>query len=275
MAATAGRPIVEPVDFGTAELVPDPTRPNAWTVLLDGVEQSYVDLTDPTRLGLEYLRRLATVVDAVAPPGAPVRVLHLGGAGLSLPRYVAATRPGSTQRVVERDAALVALVERALPLPADGTVEITVGDARAAVVGAAAGRYDLVLADVYEGARMSASVADTGFAAAVAATLAAGGWYAVNVTDLPPLAFTRTQAATLRASFPQVCLIGATGMLRGRRYGNLVLVATRSAATLPVPALAAAAGRDPQPGRVLHGELLDRFIGGARPLTGRTDQQSH
>jgi hypothetical protein len=44
------------VDFGIAELHPDPTRPRAWTLLLDGVPQSYVDLDDPTRLEFGYLR---------------------------------------------------------------------------------------------------------------------------------------------------------------------------------------------------------------------------
>jgi spermidine synthase len=106
------------VDLGTAELVPDAGRAQAWTLYVDGVEQSYVDLTDPRRLEFEYVRRIATVVDAAAPPGAPLRVLHLGGGAMTLPRYVAATRPGSVQDVVERDARLVALVERVLPAPA-------------------------------------------------------------------------------------------------------------------------------------------------------------
>ena len=36
-----------PVGFGVAELVPDPAHPRAWTLLVDGVPQSYVDLADP------------------------------------------------------------------------------------------------------------------------------------------------------------------------------------------------------------------------------------
>jgi spermidine synthase len=259
--------VVRRVDFGTAELVPDPTRPAAWTLLVDGVEQSYVDLDDPTRLPFEYVRRLASVVDAAGPAGAPLRVLHLGGGAMSLPRYVSDTRPGSAQRVVERDGALVDLVARVLPLPAGTTVEVRVGDARTAVEAEPAGAYDLVVADVYEAARMPRRVASVQFAAAVARVVRPGGCYAVNLTDLPPLAFSRTQVATLRTALADVGVVGEAAMLRGRRYGNLVAVAVAAPGVVPVAKLARRAARDPAPGRVLHGAALDGFVGGARPLT--------
>ena len=41
---------VETVASGLAELVPDPDRSTAWTLLLDGAPQSHVDLADPTSL---------------------------------------------------------------------------------------------------------------------------------------------------------------------------------------------------------------------------------
>src|SRR3954452_16679737 len=104
----------EIVDSGVAELLPDPDRPRAWTLLLDGTPQSHVDLDDPSYLDFEYVRRLGHVADLAAPPGKPLQALHLGGGGLTLPRYIASTRPRSTQQVVELDAALVALVRREL-----------------------------------------------------------------------------------------------------------------------------------------------------------------
>ena len=93
-----------------AELVADPYRPSAWTLLIDDTAQSHVDLADPTHLEFEYVRRTGHLLDALAPRLAPLRVLHLGGGAWTLPRYVAATRPGSVQRVVELDGALVELV---------------------------------------------------------------------------------------------------------------------------------------------------------------------
>lgn len=259
--------VAEPVDLGTAELVPDRRRPGGWTLFVDGVPQSYVDLDNPTYLNFEYVRRVASVIDAAAAPGRPLRALHLGAGALTLPRYVAATRPGSAQRVIDRDAALIALVQRVLPLPHDARVRVREADARAAIEALPDARFDVVIGDVYQGAQMPRSISSVEFATHVARVLRPGGLYAVNIADLPPLAFTRRQLATLRSTFADVCVIGDPGMLRGRRYGNLVLAAARDAGGLPVDRLAAAAARDAAvPGRLLHGAHLDRFIAGARPI---------
>jgi len=57
-------------------------------------------------------------------------------------------------------------------------------------------------------------------------------------------------------------------VLRGRRFGNLVL--TASPAPVPVDALTRRAAGDPMPGRVVHGRDLTRFTAGARPVTDAT-----
>ena len=49
------------------ELVGDPDRPRAWTLLVDGAPQSHVDLDDPRYLEFEYMRRLGHLVDLAAP----------------------------------------------------------------------------------------------------------------------------------------------------------------------------------------------------------------
>lgn len=254
-------PLFATVGFGVAELRPDPDRREGWTLLVDGVAQSYVDLADPGYLEFEYVRRMASVVDAAAPRGVRLRVLHLGAGAMTLPRYVAATRPGSPQRVVDRDGDLLALVTRLLPPPAEVTT--ATGDAREEV--AAARDYDLILADVFDGAWMPPSVAGTGFAIDAAVALRPGGLLAMNLTDVPPLAYSRIQAATLQVAFGDVALIGGIAMLRGRRAGNIVLVAGRSAGDIPIHALAATASRDSQPGRLLTGPPLTTFIAGAHP----------
>nr|QLK00801.1 fused MFS/spermidine synthase [Micromonospora carbonacea] len=248
------------------ELVVDPSRRTGRTLLAGGVAQSYVDLADPRYLHFEYVRRMAAVVDLAAPPGTPVDALHLGGGALTLPRYVGATRPGSAQLVVERDAGVVELVRRELPPPPPG-VRVEVADARDALTAAPAHGYDLVLTDVYQAARMPGHVASVEFAAEAARVLRPDGILLVNVTDLPPLVFTRARAATLRAVFADVCLLADRRMLRGRRYGNLVLAAARRPGRLPMGRLETRATRDSVPGRALHGPALDEFVGGAAPDT--------
>ncbi|WP_172967798.1 spermidine synthase [Micromonospora sp. WMMD754] len=253
-------------DAETLEIVVDPARPTGRTLLADGVEQSYVDVADARHLHFEYVRRIAAVIDLAAPSGRPLRVLHLGGGALTLPRWLAATRPGSPQRVVERDPGVVDLVRRKLPrVPPE--VVVALGDARDAVGDAPAGAYDVVVADVYRAAVMPPHVAAVEFVAEVARVLRPDGLYLVNLTDLPPLAHTRAQVATLRAVFADVCLLTDRRMLRGRRYGNVVLAGALRPDRLPVRRLAARVAGDPVPGTMLHGATLDAFADGALPVT--------
>lgn len=257
---------------GAVELVADQDRPRAWTLLVDGIPQSHVDLDDPRYLAFEYMRRFGHLVDLAAPAGEPLGVLHLGGGGLTLARYVAATRPGSRQVAVELDSALAELVRRRLPLRqparrADGTlggrVRVRVADARAVLEQVRPGTFDLVVADVFAGARTPPHLTSAEFAAAASRALTTSGIYAVNIGDGPPLADTRAQAAAACSVFPQACLVADPGVLRGRRSGNLVLLAARLG--LPVDGMIRRTAGDPFPGRVLHGSDLARFTAGARP----------
>lgn len=231
-------------------------------LLVDDVEQSYVDFYEPTYLYHSYVRRVASLLDTAAPAGAPLRVLHLGGGALTLPRYVAATRPGSTQRVVERHAALDALVRSELPLPVEADIRTVAGDARSAVEAWGDASFDVVITDVYDGARMPTSVASVEFVRHVARILDPAGTYVVNVTDLPPAVLSRVQAATLRAVFPDVCAIAESAMLRGRRYGNVVLAAARSLTPERLARLSRIAARDRARAQVVAGPDLDELIGG-------------
>ncbi|GLY03471.1 hypothetical protein Acsp01_38500 [Actinoplanes sp. NBRC 101535] len=253
---------VETVASGVAELVPDPDRDTAWTLLLDGAPQSHVDLADPTHLQFEYVRRMAAAIDLAAPAGRPLRALHLGGGALTLPRYVAATRPGSPQRVVEVDGPLVELVRRELPLTSQSSIRVRVADARTAVEGMRDAGYDLVVLDVFAGSRTPAHLASAEFMHEVARVLDPAGWLIANVADGPPLRHARAQVATIRSALPEACLVADAGVLRGRRFGNLVVVAGRTPP--PVTELSRRAAGDWFPGRVETD--LDRFTGGAPPV---------
>jgi spermidine synthase len=259
------------VDSGTAELRPDPECRRGWTLLLDGTPQSHVDLDDPTQLEFDYVRRLAHVVDLAAPPRRPLRVLHLGGGAFTLARFVAATRPRSSQQVVELDGALVELVRRELPLDRSWRIRVRTGDARD-VVGRLRDAFDLVVMDVFAGARTPAHLASTEFLEAVTEAMAPTATYAANLTDGGALTFARGQVATVQAVFPHTCLAADPAVLRGRRFGNLLLVGSRT--PLPVDLLRARVAGDRSSGRLLHGPELDRFRAGARPVRDATAAES-
>jgi spermidine synthase len=254
------------------ELLGDLDRPRAWMLLIDGVPQSHVDLDDPRHLELEYVRRLGHLIDLAAPAGTPLRVLHLGGGGLTLARYVAATRPGSSQLAVEADADVAEFVRKRLPLAQPsrsraraGRIRVRVADAREAVEQVPAGSFDLLVADVFAGARTPAHLTSLEFTAAAARALAPGGVYAANIADGPPLAHARGRVATVRAVFSHVCVIAEAAVLRGRRFGNLVVAA--SGHELPVAGLIRRAAADPFPARLVEGAELGRFIAGSTPIT--------
>ena len=263
--AQAAEAVVEAVDGGLAELIPDRDRARAWTLLIDGAPQSHVDLDDPAYLSFEYQRRLGHVIDLVAPPGKPVHAVHLGGGALTLARYTAATRPRSTQQVVERDAALVQLVRRELPLDPNARIRVRSMDAREGLAKVPDGWADLVIADVFSGARTPAHLTSTEFLDDVRRALRPGGLYAANLADGPPLTHLRGQIATVASVFPELALIADPTVLRGKRFGNAVLVGRDL--PLPLAELTRRAASDPHPGRVEHGRALADFTGGAAPVT--------
>lgn len=252
------------VRFGFARLLPDTDRPRAWLLTVDGAPQSYVDLDDPGYLEFEYARCIGHAVDTAAPPGAPLDVLHLGGGAFTLPRYVAATRPGSRQEVVEADGELARFVEEHLPLPMGAGIRVRIADAGEALADFPSAAADLVLVDVFDGSTVPPTVTAVGFVRHAARVLRPGGLYAANLADGPPLEFIRAQVATAGAVFPHVCLLAEAAVLAGRRFGNLVLLA--SARELPVDALVRRLAGDPFPAKVRYGPALERFTAGAEPV---------
>ncbi|WP_432027187.1 spermidine synthase [Streptomyces sp. 1222.5] len=260
----ASIPVTRVTDHGTAKLMPDVDRARAWLLTVDGAPQSYVDLDDPAYLEFEYTRRLGYVLDAVAEQGRPLHVVHLGGGALTLPRYVAATRPGSRQDVVEADGALLELVAEYLPLPPDSGVTPHADDARAWLEAAPDDHADVLIADVFGGSRVPAHLTTLAYAREAERVLRPDGVYLANLADAAPFGFLRSQLAAFATVFEELAFIAEPGVLRGRRFGNAVLVAAHRSLDIAGPARRAAA--DAFPARVEHGAAVRDFIGSARPV---------
>ncbi|MFH9982336.1 spermidine synthase [Streptomyces sp. NPDC017179] len=257
-------PVTRPVDHGTAKLMPDVDRERAWLLTVDGAPQSYVDLDAPAHLEFEYTRRLGHALDTVAEPGSALDVLHLGGGALTLPRYVAATRPGSRQDVVEADRGLLEMVVDHLPLPDGAGVSLHTADARAWLEAALGDSADVLIADVFGGSRVPAHLTSLGYVREAERVLRPDGVYLANLADAAPFAFLRSQLATLAAVFEELALIAEPAVLRGRRFGNAVLIAAHR--PLDVAALTRRTASDAFPARVEHGVALREFTGDAEPV---------
>src|ERR687898_28400 len=239
-----------------------------WELQVDGTPQSHVDLDDPTHLHFEYVARMGAVIDRLRMPGQPLTVVHLGAGALTLPRYIEATRPGSRQQVVELEPALVELVRAELPLPKGASIRVRVGDARAVLEKlppGLVGQVDLLVSDVYSGSQTPAHVTSVEFHRAAARMLAPDGVLLVNVADGPGLAFARRQVATVQAVLEHVAVLAEVQVLKGRRFGNLVIAASRS--PLPSAWLPRLMAAGPHPAKVAQDAELEEFARGARVAT--------
>jgi len=245
------------------EIVPADAA-GSFLVRLGGRDQSHVDLADPTHLAFDYVRRMGDVVDAAAPPGQRLRVLHVGGAGLTLPRYVAATRPGSAQVVLEPHTALTEQVRERLPLPRRSGIRVRPADGAAGIVEVRDGWADVVVLDAYAGGLVPGALLARDHVAQVDRVLAPGGLYLLNLSDRAPFAAARRAVATLRERFAHVLVSAEPATLRGRRAGNLLVVVGHRG--VPDAELAARAATSPAPYRVLDRAAVSDGLGGGTPL---------
>jgi SAM-dependent methyltransferase len=237
-----------PISTGTAEVVRDPDFPQRVTLHVNGVPSSSLDLADPGFLDFEYMQQMAAFV-ALLPAG-PLRVLHLGAAGSAFARHVEHERPGSRQLGVDLDARLLELVREWFALPRSPLLRLRADDAGRAIASARDESYDVVVRDVFAGDRTPAHLVGTGFAAQAHRVLRPGGILLVNCADKPPLATARREVASLATAFGpdaattgRLAAVAEPGILKGRRYGNLVLAAVRE-----LPEEPPAAREDERPG---------------------------
>lgn len=247
-------------------VLPDPHNPGAWVVRVGGADQSWVDPADPTRLEFDYMQRLADLVDNHATVGERLRVIHVGGAAMTLARYVAHTRPTSPQIVLEPDAALTEEVRTKAPLPRNSGIKVRPLDGATGVSAMRDDFADVIIVDAFAGARVPGELVGLDFLAQCRRVLHADGLLLLNVTDTHPFGWTRRVLAGLQAYFPYRLLGAESATLKGRRFGNVVIAA--SPVSLPLDRLERTAAGAVFPYRLVHGEHLDRLVGGAQPFHG-------
>ena len=242
------------IDTGDCELIADQDNSTGWLLKINGVMSSHIDLADPLFLDFEYMRWMAALIESRWPPSGPspagaahkLRGLHLGGGACSMARYFAAVYPDARQVVVELDGKLAEYVRGWFDLPKAPLLRIRVGEARAVTETLTAQTRDFIIRDVFAGAHTPRPLTTAEFTAQAKRVLAPGGLYVVNSGDAPDLKNAREDAATIAAAFKHTVIVADPAMLKGRRYGNMVMAGS------DVPF-----GDDPQ--------LRRRLLGGAVP----------
>lgn len=207
-------------------MVLDARNPAGWLLVINGLDSSYVDLTDPTRLEFEYLAWMGAVIDVHVVRDRPLRALHLGGGACSLPRYLAATRPESRQLVFEIDADLIDMVTAAFGLDQVPGLVLERSEAGAGLHRLAAESYDVVVRDAFDGGSVPGHLATPGVLTEVARVLADRGVYLANVPAGPDLQAAEAEAAVAGGVFEHVALLVDPGQFHARRFGNTVVAAS-------------------------------------------------
>ncbi|WP_338749837.1 spermidine synthase [Janibacter alittae] len=248
------------------EFVPD--EHGGVTVMRDGHPQSHVDLADPEHLVFEYVQHMAAAIDAAFPGSDPIGVTHVGGAGLSMPRWVHATRPGSPQIVLEPDEQVTAAVRAELPLPRGHRIRVRPQLGRPGVAALKDDSAHVVLVDAFDEGRVPPDLQTLEFFTEVARVLRPDGFVAMNCPDEPGWRHVKDVAAGLREAFApggSLALVAMRDVMKGRRYGNTVLIA--SLGTVDADEVRRQVGRWPFPSGVLAGAELTRRTNGGTPIT--------
>lgn len=257
-----------------SQIVTAPDDPGSFVVVNGDTEQSFVDPNDPTRLEFEYVQRIAEVLDETVlarPRSERVRVLHIGGGGLTIPRYVQAKRPGVAQIVLEPDELLIEQVRARLPLAGRASTKILTVDGRTGVAQLPSGSVDALILDAFAGASVPAELATAEFFAEALRLLRSDGVFVMNLTDSAPFEWAKRCIAGLVNYSPNVGVIAETPVWKGRRFGNLIALA---GADLPVDAISRRLGRADFPNRLVGGQTLIDWLGGALPFTGLDSRPS-
>jgi len=275
LAVAAPNPCDVETAYHCALVTVDDQRPGGRTLWLNSARHSYVDLDDPTHLEFAYTRWIGAAIDVLVEPGRPIDALHVGGGGFTLPGYLAATRPGTDNLVLELDAGLVELDRARLGLRSGPDLRVVTGDARVHLVRQPDASRDLVIGDAFGHLVVPWHLATREFAAQIRRVLRPGGVYALNLIDRPPTRFAPAELATVAAAFRHVALVAPPAALAREESANFVVLA--SAEPLPLAALREALAGTTlegmpvddagQQARLIEGEELRRFIGSAQVLT--------
>lgn len=224
LVTVAGPCEVESVYY-CASITTDPARDTGRTLVLDDLQHSYVDLADPSYLEFTYAQRIADAVDTAFPEAEALDAVHLGGGGFTMPRWLAATRPGSTSTVLELDPGVVELGRRELGVSEIPGLTVRTGDARTGLAALPDASADVVVGDAFGSRSVPWHLATAELVEEVARVLRPGGIYVLNVIDNDPLGFLRAELATVASVLPETGLVVRAEQLEPGGGGNAIVVA--------------------------------------------------
>ena len=217
------------------------------TVYVNGVPSSV--MREDFALDFEYMRHEAAAIAAwdAAIDNHAWLALHIGAAACTLPRYLAQAHQQSRHIAVDVDTELAELARRWWDLPRAPRLRVRAQDGLAALSERADETLDLIVRDAFADADVPPHLAGASWWAHARRVLRPGGLVVANVAVTPASALAAGDAAAARASFGGVLALGEHAVLKRKRRGNVVLVATAAPRTDVTHALKRYAASAPLP----------------------------
>ncbi len=197
---------------------------------------------DPAVLDFEYMRHFAAAVEAWDAP-ARMLALHVGAGVCTMARHLAWRYPESRHIAVDIDATLPELARQWWDLPRAPRLRIRAQDGLEALADRHDDSVDLVLRDAFSEALTPPALAGPEWWGHAQRVVRPGGLVLANVGTAPGTTTHLADAAAAREAFANVVAVGEPAVMKGRRRGNVVLVAgdvdvhslRRYAASAPLP----------------------------------------
>lgn len=256
-------------------LFPDDSVPGAFHVKFGHTSQSWVDPERPDHLAFEYVQHIAMVVESAlldAEADQRLRIIHLGGAGMTVPRWVAWRRPGTAQIVCEPDDELTAEVRLKIPLQQRSGIKVRAVDGRSGVAVMPADYAEAVIVDAFDGARVPAELVSGEFFDELRRIGRGESLVILNVTDRAPFHWAQRVVAGLMQRWRHVVVGAEVPVHKGKRFGNLLLVG--SDARLDLATIRRESNRLPFGYRWLERAELEGWCSGAEPFTDADTRHS-
>lgn len=240
VAAGVPRDASIPTASGVVHLTDDPD--GVTTVWVNGVPSSTMR-AEPDVLDFEYMRHFAAAIAAWQRPERML-ALHVGAGVCTMARHLAHAYPDSRHIAVDIDGTLPELARQWWDLPRSPQLRVREQDGLDAVVSRHDDSLDLILRDAFAGDSTPASLASLEWWTHARRVVRPGGLVVANVKAAPDLATHRPDAAAARTLFRSVLAVGEPAVMKGKRRGNVVLVAgdaletdalRRYAASAPLP----------------------------------------
>jgi predicted membrane-bound spermidine synthase len=201
--------------------------PNQFTMQLDSLVHSRVDLTDPTFLHYKHEHVQMDLLRVIAERTPTPRVLVIGGGGYTFPRCAKTLIPSCSIDVVEIDPGVTEVSYTRLGLdPALGIASHHMDGRQFLAERAPAGHYDLVTLDAVNDLSVPAHLLTVEFAREVKRCLAPRGVYLVSVIDTPAYGQLWLAALrTLKEEFPHVAVLSGDAVWDPGKQTVVVLYA--------------------------------------------------